>query len=50
LSNFQIILRFVYVRDRFRPPANGMNNAFFGLIPNVGWANGDINFDNVIRR
>ncbi len=23
----------------------GMDNAFFGLIPNLGWATGDINFD-----
>ena len=27
----------------------GMDNAFFGLIPNLGWATGDINFDNVIN-
>ena len=26
----------------------GMDNAFFGLIPNLGWATGDINFDGVI--
>ena len=27
----------------------GMDNAFFGLIPNLGWATGDINFDSVIN-
>ena len=27
----------------------GMDNAFFGLIPNLGWATGDINFDGVIN-
>ncbi len=27
----------------------GMDNAFFGLIPNLGWATGDINFDNAIN-
>ncbi len=27
----------------------GMDNAFFGLIPNLGWAAGDINFDSVIN-
>ncbi len=27
----------------------GMDNAFFGLIPNLGWATGDINFDNLIN-
>jgi hypothetical protein len=27
----------------------GMDNAFFGLIPNLGWATGDINFDNTIN-
>ena len=27
----------------------GMDNAFFGLIPNLGWATGDINFDDVIN-
>src|SRR5262245_12687763 len=26
-----------------------MDNAFFGLIPNLGWATGDINFDGVIN-
>ncbi len=26
----------------------GMDNAFFGLIPNLGWATGDINFDGLI--
>ncbi len=27
----------------------GMDNAFFGLIPNLGWATGDINFDTAIN-
>ncbi len=27
----------------------GMDNAFFGLIPNLGWATGDINFDGLIN-
>ncbi len=27
----------------------GMDNAFFGLIPNLGWATGDINFDGTIN-
>ncbi len=27
----------------------GMDNAFFGLIENLGWATGDINFDGVIN-
>ncbi len=27
----------------------GMDNAFFGLIPNLGWATGDINFDGAIN-
>ncbi len=27
----------------------GMDNAFFGLIPNLGWATGDINADNAIN-
>ncbi len=27
----------------------GMDNAFFGLIPNLGWATGDINFDLAIN-
>ena len=27
----------------------GMDNAFFGLIPNLGWATGDVNFDNAIN-
>ncbi len=27
----------------------GMDNAFFGLTPNLGWATGDINFDGVIN-
>ena len=27
----------------------GMDNAFFGLIQNLGWATGDINFDGVIN-
>ncbi len=27
----------------------GMDNAFFGLIPNLGWATGDINFDRLIN-
>ncbi len=27
----------------------GMDNAFFGLIPNLGWATGDINFDGFIN-
>ena len=27
----------------------GMDNAFFGLIPNLGWATGDMNFDNAIN-
>ena len=27
----------------------GMDNAFFGLIPNLGWATGDINLDGVIN-
>ncbi len=27
----------------------GMDNAFFGLIPNLGWATGDINVDNAIN-
>ncbi len=26
-----------------------MDNAFFNLIPNLGWATGDINFDNLIN-
>jgi MYXO-CTERM domain-containing protein len=25
-----------------------MDSAFFGLIPNLGWATGDINFDGAI--
>ncbi len=27
----------------------GMDNAFFGLIPNLGWATGDVNYDGVIN-
>ncbi len=50
-----ILVKYTYVGDANLSGAVsfddyvGMDNAFFGLIPNLGWATGDINFDNVIN-
>src|SRR4029453_6784890 len=50
-----VLVKYTYVGDANLSGAVtfddyvGMDNAFFGLIPNLGWATGDINFDNVIN-
>ena len=50
-----ILVKYTYVGDANLSGAVsfddyvGMDNAFFGLIPNLGWATGDINFDGTIN-
>ncbi len=50
-----ILSRFTYIGDANLSGAVsfddyvGMDNAFFGLIPNLGWATGDVNFDGQIN-
>jgi hypothetical protein len=50
-----VLVKYTYVGDANLSGAVtfddyvGMDNAFFGLIPNLGWATGDINFDGVIN-
>ncbi len=55
VSPHDILSRFTYIGDgnldglvSFDDYV-GMDNAFFGLIPNLGWATGDVNFDGVIN-
>ncbi len=50
-----VLVKYTYVGDSNLSGAVsfddyvGMDNAFFGLIPNLGWATGDINFDGMIN-
>src|SRR4029434_10921654 len=49
-----LLLKYTYIGDANLSGAVtfddylGMDNAFFGLISNLGWATGDINADNAV--
>ena len=55
MTPHDVLIKYTYVGDANLSGAVsfddyiGMDNAFFGLIPNLGWATGDINFDGAIN-